>query len=211
MTILILAAGYGTRLKELAKDTPKSLLEINGKPLLNYILDKIKDLQGLKKVIVVTNNKFYTHFKKWSETIDSSFEIKVVNDQTNTPEDRLGSIGDIDYVIKEENVADDLLVIGGDNLFDYNLDEYIILGRKNPNSVTIGLYDIGNLEEATKFGVVAIDDANKVTSFEEKPQKPKSTLIAMCCYYLPKETIGLVATYLSETKVSDTAGDYIRI
>ena len=211
MKVLILAAGYGTRLYPLVKDTPKALLDINGKSLVNYVLDKIKSFDGLSEVLLVTNNKFYSIFVEWAKAQKNfSCPIKIVNDGTNTPDDRLGSIGDIQFVIKKEAINEDVLVIGSDNLFDYSLDEYILFSKKFKDSVTIGLYDIKNLEEAKNFGVVAIDATKKITSFEEKPANPKSTLISMCCYYLPKATLGLVEVYLTETKKADKAGDYLR-
>ncbi len=211
MKVLILAAGYGTRLKELGENTPKALLPISGKPLINFILKTIEKLPGLNEVFVVTNDKFAGHFEKWSkEQKWLPYKITVVNDGTKTPETRLGSIGDIDFVLKQKKVQDDLLVVGGDNLFDFNIEEYIRFASKKNDCVSLGLYDIKDLSEAKLFGVVALDGSGKVTSFEEKPQQPKSTLIAMCFYYLPKSTLGLVADYLKDVGKSDTAGDYIR-
>jgi len=211
MKLLVLAAGYGTRLKELGEATPKALLPINGKPLLSFILDRTKNLMGLNEIIVVTNDKFYTQFLNWSKQEKSvNAPITVVNDRTLTAEDRLGSIGDIQFVLDNVKVNDDLLVVGGDNLFDFNLEEYFEFAKNNTNSVSIGLFDIHNKEDAKKFGVVNLDKNNTVTLFEEKPQNPKSTLIAMCFYYLPKSTLACVNQYLAEVKKSDTAGDYIR-
>jgi len=210
MRVLILAAGYGTRLKELADDTPKSLLEVSGKPLVNHILDRIKHLNALNEVILVTNNKFAGHFEKWAVQTPFAHPIRVVNDRTNSPEDRLGSIGDIDYVLQKESTQDDLLVVGGDNLFDFNVNQYIISAQAQTDAVTIGLYDIGSLEEAKLFGVAEMDEQNRVISFEEKPSQPKSTLIAMCFYYFPKATLGYISDYLKEVCTADRAGDYIR-
>lgn len=211
MKVLILAAGYGTRLYSLIKDTPKALLEINEKPLINYILDRIVDLNGLEEVILVTNDKFYSIFKEWAQKQEKfPHPIKIVNDGTKTPEGRLGSIGDIEFALKQEKVNDDVLVIGSDNLFDYNINDYVKFAQKKSPAVSIGLYDIGDLSEATLFGVVTLGKDEKVTSFEEKPQKPQSTLVAMCFYYLPKYSLGLIGDYLLESGKSDTTGDYIR-
>lgn len=211
MKVLILAAGYGTRLYALVKDKPKALLEINQKPLISFILDRIEHLNGLDEVMLVTNNKFYSVFQEWAQKQTAfPYKIKIINDGTQTPEDRLGSIGDIEFALKQQRVHDDVLVIGGDNLFDYNIDDYIEFARIKAPSVSLGLYDVGDLKEATKFGVVALGADNKVVSFEEKPEKPKSTLVGMCFYYLPKKSLGLIRDYLIESKKSDTAGDYIR-
>lgn len=210
MKILILAAGYGTRLKEITKNKPKPLLEINGKTLVDHILDRFHGIDSIDEIIIVTNAKFYTDFITWSKKSKSEFPISIVNDMTTTPENRLGSIGDINFVFKERKLEDDVLVIGGDNLFDYNIDEFIHESKKHPDNVSIGLYDIKNLKDANQFGVVSVDKNNKMTSFEEKPENPKSTLIAMCFYYLPKKTLGLVDDYLVESQKSDRAGDYIK-
>ncbi|HQP10791.1 MAG TPA: sugar phosphate nucleotidyltransferase, partial [Candidatus Omnitrophota bacterium] len=177
----------------------------------NYILDRVQDMPGLNEVIVVTNEKFHEVFERWAKQQKAfGHPIKILNDGTTTPENRLGSVGDIQFSIKEAKINDDVLVVGGDNLFDYNIREYIEFARSKSPSVSIGIYDIGNLKEATKFGVVAIDADAKIASFEEKPKHPKSTLVAMCFYYFPRESLGLIGDYLKETAKSDTAGDYIR-
>lgn len=210
MKVLILAAGYGTRLYALVKDVPKALLEINGKPLVDYILEKIAPLQGLKEIILVTNNKFYPLFRDWAKKKRFPCPLDIVDDKTTTPQKRLGSIGDIDFVLQQKAIQDDLLVIGGDNLFDFALGPYIVFAKGKSPCVTIGLYDIQDLQEARKFGVVSLNTDHKIVGFEEKPQHPISTLIAMCCYYLPEKSLGFIREYLLESKKSDTSGDYIR-
>ena len=212
MKALILAAGYGTRMYPLIKDLPKALLAVQGKPIIHYILNTIKNLSGLNEVLVVTNNKFCSIFEKWAQEQQAAFphNIRIINDGTDTPEQRLGSIGDIRFALKQAQVADDVLVVGSDNLFNFNLQEFIQFSQQKSPDVSIGLYDIHSLTEATKFGVVGLDGQEKINSFEEKPQQPKSTLIAMCFYYLPKKSLGLIEQYLVESKKSDTAGDYIR-
>ena len=211
MKALILAAGYGTRLYSLVKNTPKALLEINKRPLIDYILDRIKDISGLDELILVTNDKFDSIFQGWAGQQEAfPYGIRIINDGTKTPEDRLGSIGDIEFALKEARINDDVLVIGGDNLFDYNITEYIEFAKTKSPSVSIGLYDVGDVKEATKFGIAGLDENARIVSFEEKPEEPQSTLVAMCFYYLPKNSLGLINDYLVESKKSDTAGDYIR-
>ncbi len=210
MNVLILAAGYGTRLYPLVKDTPKPLLTIGEKPLIDYILMKFEKTDGLKMIFVVTNDKFFKSFQQWAQQIKKSpADIKVINDGTKTPEERLGSIGDILYVIQKEKIEGDLLVIGGDNLFDYSLEPYIRFAQKVAPRVTIGLYDIEDKKKAKIYGVVELDQKDRVISFEEKPISPRSSLIGMCLYYFPKASLSLVNDYLRESQRSDTAGDYI--
>lgn len=212
MKVLILAAGYGTRLASIAANTPKPLLPVSNRPLMNYIVDKLPGLPGLNELLIVSNEKFYTNFVEWAKNMQNKFPvpIRVVNDGTTDPENRLGSVGDIDFTIKELNISDDLFVLGGDNLFDYQLNDFVAFASKKRSAVTIGLYDIHNLKEATMYGVVEIDEQGKMLSFEEKPAQPKSTLISMCCYYFPKETLTYLAAYKKNSGKMDKAGQYIQ-
>ncbi|MBF0522622.1 MAG: nucleotidyltransferase family protein [Candidatus Omnitrophica bacterium] len=208
MKALILAAGYGTRLYPLVQDTPKAFLEVKGRTLIGHIVDKIKGVEGLEEILVVTNNKFYSDFKNWAQ--HQPFNIRVINDGTDTPEQRLGSIGDIHFALTQYAFSDDLLVVGSDNLFNFNLGDFFKFAKQKSHSATIGLYDIGDISQAHKFGVVSVDKDKKITLFEEKPEKPQSTLIAMCFYYFPRETVDLTFQYVKEVEKADRAGDYIK-
>ena len=211
MQILILAAGYGTRLYPLTKDTPKPLLPIHGKPLIDYLLEKIQNLDDLNRVIVVTNKKFYPHLQNWAKQHGNwKVPICIVNDGTDSNETRLGSMGDIVFVLKKEAVAEDLLVLGGDNLFDQGLDEFVQTAKKKNPRVTIGLFDLKDKQAARPFGVVSLDADQKVVSFEEKPQNPGSSLIGMCLYFFPQDSLGLVHEYVHNSRRADTSGDYIK-
>jgi len=197
MKVLILAAGYGTRLYPLIKDTAKPLLPIAGRPLINYLLDEVRGLADLREVFVVTNKKFFADFERWAnENADFPAKIRVINDGTTSPEDRLGAVGDIHFVLKNNPIEDDLLIIGGDNLFDFDLQKYIRFAQAQTPAATIGLYDIGDRQEARKFGVVELDAKGKVLVFEEKPDHPRSTLIAMCFYYFPQSSLPLIMQYV---------------
>ena len=210
MKALILAAGYGTRLASVIKDTPKPLIPVGDRPLVDYVVDKLQNIKSLTEIVVVSNNKFTPHFQQWAASRKGECPIRVVNDGTNTPEERLGSVGDISYVWKKETAQDDWLIIGGDNLFDGDLSKFVDYGiSKNP-AVTIGIYDIHDIKAATKFGVLGIDANNKVISFQEKPEKPASSLITMCLYYFPKQTLAFLDEYLRESKAVDAAGSYIK-
>jgi len=209
MKALILAAGYGTRLASVIKDTPKPLIPVGNRPLIDFVVDKLQTIKSLTEIVVVSNNKFTPHFQQWAAS-RSGLPIRVVNDGTNTPEERLGSVGDIRFVWEKEGSLQDWLIIGGDNLFDGDLVHFVDYAvSKNP-AMTIGVYDIHDIQAATKFGIVAIDAQGKVISFQEKPPQPLSTLTAMCLYYFPKQTLAFMAEYLSESKAVDAAGSYIK-
>jgi len=210
MKALILAAGYATRLYPLTKEYPKPLLEVKSRPLVDYILDKLCSVEAIDEILVVTNNKFFLKFKDWAKGKKIKIKLTIVNDLTKSLEDRLGAIGDMNFVIEKKRPNDDLLVIGGDNLFNEGLEGFIEFAKVKAPSPVIGIYDLKNIKEAHKYGVIKLDKNCKVVDFKEKPKLPKSTLVAMCLYYFPKEKLGLIKKYLKDKKnKQDATGYYI--
>lgn len=209
MKALILAAGYATRLYPLTKEYPKPLLKVKGKPIIDFILDKLQDLGPVDQVFVVTNSKFITRFRSWARSKKTKKRITLIDDMTRSESDKRGAIGDLDFAISKKKIRDDLLVIGGDNLFNERLEGFLFLAcvKKSP---LIGVYELPNLRQASKYGVVRLDKKAKVVDFKEKPSSPRSRLVAMCLYYFPKEKLKLVREYMkSKGKEKDATGSYI--
>jgi glucose-1-phosphate thymidylyltransferase len=210
MKVLILAAGYATRLYPRTIHFPKPLLEVNKKPIINYLIEKVERLPGVSKVIIVTNDRFAGTFKRWAKQLDTPLDICIVNDRTRTPEERLGAVGDMSLVFKKESFEGDFLVLGGDNFFQDPLDAFTESARRKDVSATIGVFDIRRRKEASSFGVVNLDFRNRVIDFEEKPKIPRSSLIAMCLYYFPQKALRSINEYMADPRnSSDAAGAYI--
>jgi glucose-1-phosphate thymidylyltransferase len=210
MKALILAAGYATRLYPYTKNFPKPLLEVNQKPIIEYLTEKLEKLPGLSEILVVTNGRFYPYFEKWKKTLKTRKDIRIINDLTQSPEDRLGAIGDMNFVFGKLGFKDDYLVIGGDNFFKEPLAKFVSSAKKNSREVTIGVCDIKKRSEARNYGVVKLDKNRRINEFWEKPAKPKSSLVAMCLYYFPASQVGFIREYLSDPdNHSDAAGAYI--
>ena len=209
---IILAAGYATRLYPLTLNIPKPLLKITrSKTVVDFIVDDLMASGLVEEAIVVTNNKFYGDFLRWSKTRAKNILVSVVNDGTTSNEDRLGAIGDIYFAVKKKNISGDTIVIGGDNLFDKGFASFLKFAVDKKPFASLGLFDIRNKKEATRFGVVSVNSFGKVVSFEEKPDHPKSTCVATCLYYFPKETLALLHKYVLDPKTSkDAPGNYIR-
>ena len=208
MKALILAAGYATRLYPLTLETPKTLLEVGGKPIVEYILNKIEEVKIVDGVYIVTNNKFYGHFEKWKENYDG--KIKIVNDMTNNNEDRLGAVGDIGFVVKKEKIEDDLMVIAGDNLFDYSLETLYTHFIEKKGSV-VAVRNIGDRQKAAgKYGIVDFDNENRIIDFEEKPEYPKTNFAATACYIFSKSDIQKLEKCIEEKDNLDNLGDFVK-
>ena len=212
MNALILAAGYATRLYPLTLNKAKPLLTVGGKPIIEWVMDNLADVPNLETVYVVTNDKFASDFQEWSERYRSrqpKFKFKIVNDGSKSDEDKLGAIGDINFVVTRENLArDSLLIIAGDNLFTESLTGFAACAKET--EVTVAVYDVGDIEAIKKYGNVAIDTDGIITHFEEKPQKPRGTLAAIAIYYYSPEVLSLLTTYLAAGNNPDQPGRFVQ-
>lgn len=212
MKILILAAGYAVRLNPLTLNMPKSLLPVGGRPMIDRIIDKVASADKADSIYIITNAKFFEKFEGWLKNATYPHPaIDIINDGTASNETRKGAIADLDIVIREKFVNDDLLVVAGDNLFDFNVSDFIKFGRSRSDGISVALFDIKDPELASKkFGVVELGDHERVVGFEEKPEHPKSSLVSTGIYYLPAGKITSIREYLSamDTK-SDAPGYYV--
>jgi len=210
MKALLLAAGYATRLYPLTLNQPKPLLDVAGRPVIEFILDIIEPLKEVDEVFIVTNHKFHGHFEKWKEKFSGSKKkITVLNDGTLSNEDRLGATGDIEFVIKKKGIKDDLLILAGDNIFKTDLRDFIDFSISKRPSISIGLYDVEDLQLAKKYGIVSLSDDKKVLEFKEKPAEAKSTLAAKCLYFFPKEKLDVMREYLKTDTSKDAPGFFL--
>ena len=213
MNILILAAGYATRLYPLTLNKAKPLLDVAGKPMMEWVIDNLAPIEGIEKVYVVTNNKFAADFQAWADHYNQThakLAFEIINDGSTSDADKLGAIGDINLVISRAGLArSDLIVVAGDNLFSQSLEAFGKVCREKKQPV-LGVYDVGSLDQAKKYGVVAVDDAGVITSFEEKPAAPKSTLIGIALYYYPAETVATIPTYLAAGNNPDQPGRFVQ-
>lgn len=213
MKVLILAAGYATRLYPLTITQPKPLLTVAGKPMIDYVLDNLAPIEGIDQVLIVTNHKFAPHFQKWAdqyhEAHSSSFRFTIINDGSTDDSNKLGALGDLHLVLKKENINDDLIVVAGDNLFSESLEAFGAFCREKDAPV-LGVYDVGSLEQARKYGVVDVDSNGNIQAFVEKPEVPPSTLIGIALYYYPKSVLPKIFEYIAEGNNPDQPGRLIQ-
>jgi glucose-1-phosphate thymidylyltransferase len=228
MNALILAAGYATRLYPLTLNKAKPLLEVGGKPIIEWVLSNLASVPGLGTTYIVTNDKFASDFQNWVNAYQErpafadhqsgsdlgrgrprGMRIKVINDGSKSDDDKLGAIGDINLVLTRENLtSDDLLVIAGDNLFQQPLTEFVNAAKGS--QATVAVHNVANLEAMKKYGTVTVDKNGVITNFEEKPKKPKSTLAAVALYYYSREVLPLFTTYLAAGNNPDQPGLFLQ-
>jgi glucose-1-phosphate thymidylyltransferase len=212
MHALILGAGYATRLYPLTVDRPKPLLPVGGVPILQRICGQLADAGDFETIHVVTNHRFASNYEQWLKEYRGRQGLRVPivihDDQTTTPENRLGAIGDLQFVIDKGRVDDDLVVIAGDNLISGSLAPFLERGRSK--GAAVGLKDLRSKQLVSLYGVVETDPDGRVVGFQEKPAEPRSTLIAVGLYYFPRATLPLVRHYLDLGSGKDAPGYYLQ-
>jgi len=213
MEAIILAAGYATRLYPLTLNKAKPLLKVAGKPIVEWVLDNLANIPQLGTVYIVTNDKFANDFQVWSDRYTAGgpkrSRIKIINDGSRTDDDKLGAIGDINFVISRENLTnEDLLIVAGDNLFEQSLAEFVEFAKGT--QATVAVHDVGNLEAMKKYGAITINSKGIITHCEEKPAHPKSTLAAIALYYYSRDVTPLVTTYLAAGNDPDAPGRFVQ-
>ena len=212
MKVIILAAGYATRLYPLTLTRPKPLLPVAGRPMIEYVLDNLAPIGGLERIYVVTNARFAAQFQQWADgyrAAKARIEFTIVNDGSTDDSNKLGAIGDLHLVLTRERVDDDIIVVAGDNLFSQPLSDF---GRycREKSAPVLAVYDVGDLEEVKKYNSITMDGDGRITFFEEKPKNPASTVTGIALYFYPKSALTLLHQYIAEGNNPDQPGRLVQ-
>ena len=210
MHAIILAAGYATRLRPLTETTAKPLLPVGGRPMIDYIYDKIVEVGEVEAVHIVTNHRFAASFEEWASAHESRLPLHVHDDGTRSNEDRLGAIGDVRFTIERAGLQhEDLMIVAGDNLFDFSLSDYVQFWHTKGDGSCIAVYDCPDRELVSQYSVVELDERDRVISFVEKPANPTTTTVGIATYIYHREHVPLVERYLHEGNSPDQPGKFI--
>ena len=207
MKCVILAAGYATRLYPLTENFPKPLLEVAGKPILDWLIDDMASTGMVEEYIVISNHKFAQIFEEWAAK-KSDATIRVIDDGTTSNETRLGAVKDIQFAIEQLQLDDDLLVMAGDNLLDFSLGEFMRYGKEK-NATCVMRYYEASEARLHKTGVIEIDANDGILSFEEKPAQPKSHWCVPAFYYYTREDSRLIKKGIESGCGTDAPGSFI--
>jgi len=205
---IILAGGFARRLLPLTENTPKPLLHVGQKPILSYTTEKLKRLSGLGKVYITTNGRFRDHFASFIERDCHGLDAELFVEDAQSENQKLGSVGAMSYLVSTKGLHHDTLVIGGDNIFDFELNDFVEYYMKKKAPV-IALHDVRSKEKAALYGIAKMDDSGRIVSFLEKPKEPPSTTASTACYLFTAEAIGSLSRYIKDGNPPDAAGHFV--
>jgi glucose-1-phosphate thymidylyltransferase len=206
MHAVILAGGFAKRMWPLTREVPKPLLQVAGRPVIEYILEKLAGIDSVERIFITVNSRFAPLFDEWLANSGFAARASIVTEPAKAEEHKLGAIGALGHLLRNENISGDLMVIAGDNLFDFDVGKFIETAEDSPQ---VALFDMDKEKIGGKYGVVVLDENKVIRAFHEKPQEPPSTLISTGCYFFPKSVTGMIHRYLAEGNNADAPGFFI--
>ncbi|WP_276255718.1 NDP-sugar synthase [Halomontanus rarus] len=207
MKAVVLAGGYATRMWPITKHRPKMFLPIGESSVIDHIFAELEADDRIDEVFVSTNERFAPDFD--AHLAESDFEKPRLSvEETTEEEDKFGVVGALAQLVDRENVDDDLLVIAGDNLISFDISDFVDYFDQKA-APTLAAYDVGSREKAKSYGLVTLE-GDQVVDFQEKPDDPKSTLVSIACYAFPRDSLGLLSTYLEDGNNPDEPGWFVQ-
>ncbi len=189
MRTFILAGGFATRLWPLTEDRAKPLLPLVGKPILTHLVEKVP---ADFPITVSTNAAFEEDFGEWNATLEQPVTVHI--EQVLHDDVKLGALRAVAEWVKRENIAEDILLLTGDNYIGFDMNAF--LGAYKTGVPLVAAYDMKDMEQATKFGTVILaPDGKTIAAFEEKPTQPKSTLVSTGCSIIPKDLLPALTAF----------------
>jgi len=183
------------------------LLPVGDSTVIDGIVDELEGDERISEIFISTNeafaDEFATHFEeRGTDKISMSVE------DTSDEDEKFGVVGALAQLVDREGLGEeDLLVIAGDNLFGFDISEFID-HFKNYDDPTLAAYDVGDLEKAKSYGLIDVE-GDEIVDFQEKPEDPKSTLVSIACYAFPADAIRF-DEYLSGDNNPDEPGWFIQ-
>lgn len=207
---ILLCAGYGTRMGALTADTPKPLLEVAGRPLLDPLLDQLENLPGLDAIHIVTNRRHAVAFSAWADGRRPSLRaaLHLYDDGSTSNDDRLGAIGDLDFVLRRlPEIPSGALVAAGDNILRFDLAHFWHRYLDTGHTRILALEE-KDPDRLRRTGVLRLD-GDRVVELLEKPERPPSEWASPACYAFARPALEGVAAYLDNGGPRDEIGRYV--
>ncbi len=210
MKAIILAAGYATRLYPLTKNTPKALLPIAGRPMLDWFYENLVETGKFDGAYVVSNHRYYEPFCRWAEEARKkwpSVPLEVLDDGTKDETERLGAVGDVRFAIEHAGIDDDVMVAASDNFITFPLDGFIAEFERTGRD-TLLAWHMPDYEDRKNMAIATLDETGKVVRLHEKPSEPETDIAIFAIYLYNRASLPLIGQFLDEGNNGDSPGRF---
>lgn len=203
---ILLCAGYGTRMGSLTAQTPKPLLPVAGKPILDYLVEQLLEFEDLEAVHLVTNRIYVEPFRRWAEPRRRGIEVH--DDGSTTNADRRGAVGDLALVLDRIGLPDGAFVGAGDNILRFSLRPFWRAFTNGGENLVLAIHE-PSAQRLRRTGVLELGEEDRVLRLHEKPAEPPSAWACPPFYCLGRSALGRVRSYLAEGLPADEIGRFI--
>lgn len=191
MDLVLLAAGFATRLEPLTLNQPKHLLPVRGGVFVDLLMNQLEKVDHkFSHKVIITNDKYFDKFSVFADKIDRGYEV--INDGVKSKIKRIGAIGDLFSAVDQANLEGDLLILAMDYIFiKFDFDHLLKFINKKNASVTIARRE-SNINILKAGSCLDFTKDGKVTRFQEKPKTPFSSFFGVPYYFVKKGDLALV-------------------
>lgn len=211
MNLLMLCAGFATRLRPLTEHTPKPLLLVAGRTILDRILDQFAETRAIDSIILITNHANHDRFMEWRagrQKDNPQHEIIIFDDGATCNESRLGAVQDLALAVNRGNLEAPLLVAAGDNLFDFDFSRLLEDHARNPRSLVLA-YREKERARLRRSGVASLDGDGKILHLVEKPEDPQGNWVCPPVYLFEADALAELPAFLAAAEDTDAPGHFI--
>jgi mannose-1-phosphate guanylyltransferase len=184
---VVLVGGEGTRLRPLTLTTPKQMLPVGGRPMIERVIERLGSY-GITGVVLSLGYKPDAFLEAYPDGRCAGLAIEYAVEA-----EPLDTAGAIAFAAREAGVEDAFVVLNGDVLTGLDVGELIRFHRDHGAEATIALTPV---EDPSRFGVVPTDEEGRVIDFIEKPPRDEAptNLINAGTYVLEPSVIGRIPT-----------------
>lgn len=209
MRVLLLAAGFGTRLGSFGESTPKGLIQAGPTTLLGKaVIDVFRLDPKPDDVALITNERFVEAYGRWLVDKGYAQRVQFFSDGALDPTSRIGAIGDILLAIEHFGWEDDdLLVVPSDTYYTFSLKSFVDFARRHDGLSTI-FRELPKATIADRLGCGVLN-GERLIDFVEKPHDPPSGFAAIPFYYYPQSYLRLIRDYKSSGGTMDAPGSLV--
>jgi glucose-1-phosphate thymidylyltransferase len=209
MNAILLAAGYGTRLYPLTRNLAKPLLDVGGRPMIDYLVEKLDASQDIDRMLLVTNARFAKDFEHWAAGLELQTPLDIYDDGSTDNENRRGAVADISFAAEAAGVAgESAYVLATDNLPRFELLSIVDVAKDHGSSAVF-VCPVADRQKLRRMGVAELAEDGRIIGFEEKPERPRSNLRVPPFYVYTAEAMGLVAEFMADGNNPDAPGHFL--